>query len=102
MSSDTFLLLYIPGNNTNNLVERQFRVMKETVLRRSIAFNCVSLAEKIAIVYNMWSITRLLDAAHGKLADVHLLYDQRLSMYNLATGNQGWKCREGYAITMEV
>lgn len=52
--------------NTNNMVERQFRTIKEDVLNRTTAYNAVHLAEFIAVKYVNVIYGRLLDYAHSR------------------------------------
>ncbi|XP_067951719.1 uncharacterized protein [Watersipora subatra] len=54
------------GNNTNNFVEAAFRLLKDTVLHRARAFNCVHLTEYLITKFENSICNRLLDIAHGR------------------------------------
>lgn len=54
------------GNNTNNFVESAFRLLKDSVLGRARAFNCVHLAEFVITKFEAAISNRLLDIAHGR------------------------------------
>ncbi|XP_067932308.1 uncharacterized protein [Watersipora subatra] len=54
------------GNNTNNFVEAAFRLLKDGVLHRARAFNCVHSTEYLITKFELSICNRLLDIAHGR------------------------------------
>lgn len=58
----------IIGNNTNNVVERQFRVLKEEVLCRRKVWNAGELAKKIAKEYDLLCNQKLLTAIQDNVS----------------------------------
>ena len=63
-------LLLLPsldaGNNTNNLVERQFKVILEEVLGRTTAHSAGHLTSLLCQDYEKALRSKLLDSAHGR------------------------------------
>ena len=56
----------ISGNNTNNLVERQFKVILEEILGRTTAHSAGHLTSLLIQQYENNLKTKLLDSAHGR------------------------------------
>ena len=53
-------------HNTNNLVERQFRSIKEEVLGRKTAYNAAHLAKVLVTDYEQTMRLKVVDYANGR------------------------------------
>jgi len=57
--------LPLRGVNTTNYVEVTFKILKDTVLDRVMAFNVVQLLDFVLTRFEMYVERRLVDIAHG-------------------------------------
>ncbi|XP_077510670.1 uncharacterized protein LOC144121335 [Amblyomma americanum] len=66
------------GHNTNNYSEASIRVLKDIILHRTRAFNVVTLAEFLSVVWEKYFFHRILDHAHSRITGHMLLYERLL------------------------
>lgn len=78
------VLYLFTAHTTNNLVERQFLVIKRSVLKWTRAHGPLALMKKLAVDYMSRLIAKLLRLAHG----AEITATKRSSLFWLATGNQ--------------
>jgi len=63
------------NNNTNNYSEATMRVLKDIVLERTKAFNCVALVDFFVSIWEKYTVKRLLQFAHNRRSGPRLFYE---------------------------
>lgn len=74
---NTYFILILTGNDTNNYVEAQFRVLKDEILQRTRAYNCAHLVQFLCVNYQEHTAAKLLDVAHSRKP---LISDKRITV----------------------